>query len=129
MPCVAIYTLWDNINITFGNYNNKLKIQIKKFEVLHQINMSKNTNMYITRWIYDQIHVTSLFFTYFNNILWCERVVTYCNNIFQYKIKFSYYNNTFRCNKVILATILIDIINLSYYYKKKTKTKNNSQMQ
>ena len=129
MPCVAIYTLWDNINITFRNYNNKLKIQIKKFEVLHQINMFKDTNMYITRWIYDQIHVTSLFFPISTIYFDVKRVVTYCNNIFQYKIKFSYYNNTFRCNKVILATILIDIINLSYYYKKKTKTKNNSQMQ
>ena len=43
-------------------------------------------------------------------------MVTYCNNIFQNKIRFSYYNNT---NKVIHATILIDVINLSYYYNKK----------
>ena len=49
-------------------------------------------------------------------------MVSYCNNIFQDKIKFSYYNNTFRCNKVILATILIDVINLSYYYNKKQST-------
>ena len=46
-------------------------------------------------------------------------MVTYCNNIFQNEIRFSYYNNTFRCNKVILATILIDVINLSYYYNKR----------
>ena len=53
-------------------------------------------------------------------------MVTYCNNIFQNKIRFSYYNNTFRCNKVILATILIDIINLSHYYNKKTTHRCNS---
>ena len=53
-------------------------------------------------------------------------MVTYCNNIFQNKIRFSYYNNTFRCNKVILATILIDVINLSYYYNKKTTHSCNS---
>ena len=46
-------------------------------------------------------------------------MVTYCNNIFQNKIRFSYYNNT---NKVIHATILIDVINLSYYYNKKQPT-------
>ena len=49
-------------------------------------------------------------------------MVTYCINIFQNKIRFSYYNNTFRCNKVIFATILIDVINLSYYYNKKKLT-------
>ena len=49
-------------------------------------------------------------------------MVTYCIDRFQNKIRFSYYNNTFRCNKIILATILIDVINLSYYYNKKQLT-------
>ena len=43
-------------------------------------------------------------------------MVTYCINIFQNKIRFSYYNKTFRCNNVILATILIDVINLRYIF-------------
>ena len=49
-------------------------------------------------------------------------MVTYCINRYQNKIRFSYYNNTFRCNKISLATILIDVINLSYYYNKKQLT-------